>query len=91
MCDCPAGTVGSTYRWDMNAPTSCITPDGAHLIDWTDTTHFYGYELRYGPTVQLLANGNGIWDYDQRQELYVRVRSTVEYQIMQTKINLQIS
>lgn len=81
MCDCPAGTVGSVYRWNVNAPHSCITPDEAQLIEWTDTTHFYGYELRYGPVVGLRADGEGIWDYDHRQELYVRVRSTVQYSI----------
>jgi hypothetical protein len=87
MCDCPAGTVGSVYRWDVNAPHSCITPDEAQIIEWTDTTHFYGYELRYGPVVEILANGEKIWEFDNRQELYVRVRSTIQYPIAVKKIN----
>ena len=75
MCECPAGTVGSQYKWNVNAPHYCLTPDEVKLVEWTDTTHFYGYELRYAPVVSFLANGTHLYDFDDAQDIYVRVRS----------------
>ncbi|CAG5109644.1 Oidioi.mRNA.OKI2018_I69.chr2.g4159.t1.cds [Oikopleura dioica] len=73
ICDCPAGTITSMDSYDMYNDQKCVVPDHLYLFEWTNTTHFHGYELRAAPYLEFRdANGSYIWDYDHKQEIYAR-------------------
>lgn len=71
ICDCPAGTL-SIETWDSYV--ACVIPEEIFVFEWTNTTHFPGYNLRYPPRIELKdVYGNDFSNYDDKQQFFARV------------------